>query len=47
MDMIGRIFNEVISIFSIDEKDADDKGLWEKFEKSLWEILYDRDGKEA
>ncbi len=38
-DIISQIFNEVIAIFNVDEKDADDKGSWKKFEKSLKEIL--------
>ncbi len=42
MDIIGQIFIEVIAIFGIDEKEADQKGLWKKFEKSLKEILYDQ-----
>lgn len=41
MDIIGQIFNEVIATFGIDEKEADDKGQWKKFEKALKEILYD------
>ena len=44
MDIIGQIFIEVISIFGIDEKEADDKGLWKKFEKSLKKILRDQTG---
>ena len=41
MNIIGQIFNEVIAIFGINEKEADGKGLWIKFEESLQEIFDD------
>jgi len=45
MDIIGQIFNEIISIFGINEKEANEKGLWEIFERSLISILCEHYGK--
>jgi len=44
-NIIGQIFVEVVAIFGINEREADKKGLWEKFEKSLREILHDHESK--